>query len=278
VIARAVHNASPRARQAFVAINCAAIPENLLESELFGYVRGAFTGATTDKPGLFEHADGGTMFLDEIGELPISLQGKLLRVLQEGEIRRVGDRKNRTVDVRLVAATARDLVVETKEGRFREDLFYRLNVVPIHLPPLAERPEDIASLARHFAALLAARLRRPLQLSDAAIDWLSQQPWPGNVRELAHAIERAAVLSDAELLEPQHFHRDAAGGRGSDDAARDLPADGDGTLRQAVERAERDAIEAALRAAGGNRRIAAERLGISLRTLFNKLDRLKTLE
>jgi two-component system response regulator AtoC len=275
VIARAIHNASPRSRQAFVAINCAAIPENLLESELFGHLRGAFTGATADKPGLFEHADGGTMFLDEIGELPLALQGKLLRVLQEGEIRRLGERKNRRVDVRLVAATARDLIAETKAGRFREDLFYRLNVVPIHLPPLSERREDITSLAHHFAALLAARLRRPLRVSADAIEWLTQQPWPGNVRELAHAIERAAVLSDAEVLEPRHFRRDA----GADEAEPDLPADaGDGSLRQAVERAERDAIGAALRAAGGNRRIAAERLGISLRTLFNKLDRLKTLD
>jgi two-component system response regulator AtoC len=274
VIARAIHNASPRARQAFVAINCAAIPENLLESELFGHLRGAFTGAAADKPGLFEHADGGTMFLDEIGELPLALQGKLLRVLQEGEIRRLGERKNRRVDVRLLAATARDLVAETKEGRFREDLFYRLNVVPIHLPPLSERREDITSLAHHFAAGLGARLRRPLRVSPGAIEWLTQQPWPGNVRELAHAIERAAVLSDAEVLEPEHFRRDAA----ANDAATDLTADtGEGSLREAVERAEREAIGAALRAAGGNRRMAAERLGISLRTLFNKLDRLKTL-
>ncbi|MGH7699892.1 MAG: sigma-54-dependent transcriptional regulator, partial [Gemmatimonadales bacterium] len=165
VIARALHHASPRARDAFVAINCAAIPEALLESELFGHVRGAFTGATADKAGLFEQADGGTLLLDEIGELPVGLQAKLLRVLQDGEIRRVGDQKTRRVDVRVLAATARDLAAEAAAGRFRDDLFYRLNVVAIHLPPLAERPEDVAPLAQHFAAQLGRRLGRRLALS-----------------------------------------------------------------------------------------------------------------
>ncbi|HXF94507.1 MAG TPA: sigma-54 dependent transcriptional regulator [Gemmatimonadales bacterium] len=274
VIARAIHHASPRAREAFVAVNCAAIPENLLESELFGHVRGAFTGATADKPGLFEQAEGGTLFLDEIGELPLQLQAKLLRVLQEGEIRRIGDQRTRRVDVRVLAATAKNLAAETRAGRFREDLFYRLNVVAIALPPLAERPEDIAPLARHFAATLSSRLGRRVVLSEAAIAWLEEQPWPGNVRELAHAIERAAVLSDQEVLEPADLTRSLAGSASGErgQAGGDLP--GRGALRDAVERAEREAITAALAATGGNRRAAADRLGVSLRTLFYKLERL----
>jgi len=271
VIARAIHHASPRAREAFVAINCAAIPENLLESELFGHRRGAFTGATADKPGLFEQADGGTLFLDEIGDMPLALQAKLLRVLQEGELRRVGDDKNRHVDVRVLGATARDLEREAKAGRFREDLFYRLNVVTVYLPPLAERPQDVAPLAQHFAALLSDRLGRKLTLSAVTVAWLEAQPWPGNVRELAHAIERAAVLTDADVLEPEHF-RERPGA--APPAAQAAESGDDGTLRAAVERIERDTISAALRAADGNRRLAAQRLGISLRTLFYKLERL----
>src|SRR5213083_157037 len=208
VIAQAIHRASPRAGDAFVAINCAAIPETLLESELFGYVRGAFTGAAGDKPGLFEQADRGTLLLDEIGELPIALQAKLLRVLQEGEIRRVGDQKTRRVDARVLAATAKDLAAEVAAGGFREDLFYRLNVVTIHLPTLRERVADIAPLAGHFAARLGRRLGRRVTLSAAALRWLEQQPWRGNVRELEHAIERAAVLSNKELLEPEDLRRE----------------------------------------------------------------------
>jgi len=271
MIAQAIHRASPRAGGPFVAVNCAAIPDTLLESELFGYVKGAFTGAQADRPGLFEQAEDGTLLLDEIGELPLPLQAKLLRVLQENEIRRVGDQKTRRVNVRLLAATARDLAADAAAGRFRHDLFDRLNVVAIHLPPLSERREDIAPLARHFAALLARRLGRRLELSDAAIAWLREQPWPGNVRALEHAIERAAVLSDKEILEPVDLRKEplpaprsgAAGEQGA----------GSGTLREVVERAERGAISDALRAAGGNRREAAKRLGVSLRTLFYKMDR-----
>jgi two-component system response regulator AtoC len=267
VIARAIHRASPRGREGFVAVNCAAIPEALLESELFGHIRGAFTGATADKAGLFEQADGGTLFLDEIGELPTNLQAKLLRVLQDNEIRRIGDQKARRVDVRVLAATARDLEAETRTGRFREDLFYRLNVVKIHLPPLAARREDIAPLARQFAAALSQRMGRRLALSDAAVEWLERQPWPGNVRELAHAIERAAVLSGKEVLDSGDFAP-----VGAQHAA---PLVGSaGTLRDVVERAEREAIGQALAAAGGNRRHAAKQLGISLRTLFYKMERL----
>jgi two-component system response regulator AtoC len=271
VIARAIHRASPRANKAFVGINCAAIPEALLESELFGHVRGAFTGASGDKTGLFEAASGGTILLDEIGELPLGLQAKLLRVLQEGEIRRVGDQKTRKVDARVLAATARDLAAEIRAGRFREDLFYRINVVAIELPPLRERHDDVAPLARHFAAVLAQRLGRPLSLSDDAIAWLEDQEWPGNVRELENTIERAAVLTNHQILGPADLqsgplpsplsHADAEKGEGS------------GSLRDVTEAAERQAIIAALQATDGNRREAAERLGVSLRTLFYKIDR-----
>ena len=269
VIAQAIHRASPRAGEAFVAINCAAIPETLLESELFGYVRGAFTGAAGDKPGLFEQADRGTLLLDEIGELPIALQAKLLRVLQEGEIRRVGDQKTRRVDARVLAATAKDLAAEVAAGRFREDLFYRLNVVTIHLPTLRERVADIAPLAGHFAVRLGRRLGRRVTLSAAALRWLEQQPWRGNVRELEHAIERAAVLSNKETLEPDDLQK------GPLPAHRSHQEQGAGsaTLREAAERGERVAIAEALEAAGGNRREAAKLLGVSLRTLFYKMER-----
>src|SRR6266511_3147323 len=269
VIAQAIHRASPRAAGPFVAVNCAAIPDTLLESELFGYVKGAFTGAAGDRPGLFEQADGGTLLLFEIGELPLPLQAKLLRVLQESEIRRVGDQRTRRVDVRLLAATARDLATEAAAGRFREDLFDRLNVVAIHLPPLAERREDVAPLARHFAAQVARRLGRPVALSDAAVAWMVEQRWPGNARELEHAIERAAVLSDKEILEPVDLRREPLPSPPSPGEK----GEGRGTLREVVETAEREAIRAALGAAGGNRREAAKRLGVSLRTLFYKMDR-----
>jgi len=271
VIARAIHRASPRATKAFVGINCAAIPEALLESELFGHVRGAFTGASGDKTGLFEHANGGTLLLDEIGELPIGLQAKLLRVLQEGEIRRVGDQKTRTVDVRVLAATARDLEAETRAGRFREDLFYRINVVVIELPPLRERQDDIAPLARHFAARLALRFRRPVSLSDASIAWLEEQEWPGNVRQLENAIERAAVLTNREVLSPADFRNEPLPSPLSQDAGE--KGEGRGTLREVTDAAERLAIIEALRATDGNRRDAAKLLGVSLRTLFYKIER-----
>jgi len=268
VIARAIHRASPRAARPFVGINCAAIPESLLESELFGHVRGAFTGATADKAGLFDQASGGTLLLDEIGELPVGLQAKLLRVLQEGEIRRVGDQKTRRVDVRVLAATARDLAAEAAVGRFREDLFYRINVVAIELPPLRERREDIAPLARHFVARLAQRFGRPLTLSEATTLWLEQQEWKGNVRELENSIERAVVLTDRDALEPEDFRvvpplRSVERGSGGEA----------GRLNDVVEAAETQAISDALKAVDGNRREAAKKLGVSLRTLFYKMSR-----
>jgi len=269
VVARAIHRASPRAGGPFIGINCAAIPESLLESELFGHVRGAFTGAVGDKPGLFEQAERGTILLDEIGEMPLPLQTKLLRVLQESEIRRVGDQRSRKVDVRVLAATARDLEVDAKTGSFREDLLYRLNVVAIHIPPLRQRREDIPALALHFARLAGQRLGRRLGLSRAAVEWLQGQSWPGNARELEHTIERAGVLTDHEILEPQDFRpAEPRGGAGTLSANGTPP-----TLRDTLDVAERTAIAEALAAAGGNRREAATRLGVSLRTLFYKIAR-----
>ena len=272
VVARAIHRASPRAGGPFIGINCAAIPESLLESELFGHVRGAFTGAVADKPGYFEQAERGTLLLDEIGEMPLPLQAKLLRVLQEGEIRRVGDERTRKVDVRVLAATARNLEADAESGSFREDLLYRLNVVAIHLPPLRERPEDIPALAHHFARLAGKRLGRRPGLSAAAVGWLAAQGWPGNARELEHTIERAGVLSDHEILEPEDFR--TAKSRGASPAALAATAAGTSpTLRETLDVAERTAIAEALAAAGGNRREAATRLGVSLRTLFYKIAR-----
>jgi two-component system response regulator HydG len=204
--ARAIHQHSPRSEKPFVALNCSAIPTDLVESELFGHVRGAFTGATATRPGLFEAADGGTLFLDEIGDLPPLAQVKLLRALQEGEVKRVGANETRTVDVRVIAATNVDLKTRIQAGKFREDLYYRLNVVAIALPRLRDRPEDIPLLAQHFVAKYAGRSNRPVRaISNAALDLLLAQPWPGNVRELENAIEHAVVFCLGETIEPENL-------------------------------------------------------------------------
>ena len=201
LLAKLIHSASPRRKSAFVAINCAAIPENLLESELFGFEKGAFTGATSAKPGRFEQADGGTLVLDEIGELPVALQGKLLRAIQERTIDRLGGSRPIAVDVRIIALTNRDLVTEVKEGRFREDLYYRLNVIPLRLPPLRERPADLDLLALHFAERYARDNDRPTpKLSPSFQGALARHPWPGNIRELENAIQRCVVLNPSNLL------------------------------------------------------------------------------
>jgi DNA-binding NtrC family response regulator len=204
--ARAIHQHSARAEKAFVALNCSAIPVDLVESELFGHMRGAFTGATATRPGLFESADGGTLFLDEVGDLPPLAQVKLLRALQEGEVKRVGSNETRTVDVRVIAATNVDLKTRIGAGGFREDLYYRLNVVAISLPRLRERPEDIPLLAQHFVQKYAQRAIRPVRgISGAALEVLLAQPWPGNVRELENAIEHAVVFCGTEMIEPQNL-------------------------------------------------------------------------
>jgi two-component system response regulator AtoC len=271
VLARELHRQSPRAGAPFVAVNCAAIPDALLESELFGHVRGAFTGAVGDHAGLFDQAAGGTIFLDEIGEVPTALQAKLLRVLQDGEIRRVGDRAARRVDARVVAATARDLEVEVREGRFREDLYYRLNVVSVRLPPLAERPEDLPPLIRHLMTRHARRLgRAEPALAPEAARVLLDYAWPGNVRELENALERAMVLARGGAIGPEDLPAAVLAGaaRGAGTPGADL------TLGHQAAAAEAAAIKAALERVGGNRRQAAQILGISVRTLFYRLRRL----
>jgi two-component system response regulator AtoC len=278
VLARAIHRMSPRSEQGFTAINCAAIPEHLLESELFGHVRGAFTGATADRAGLFELAHEGTLLLDEIGDLPLDLQAKLLRVLEESEIRRVGGRESKKVDVRVLAATAKPLEAAVERGEFRADLFYRLNVVHLHLPPLRERPDDVPALLTHFARQAATRLGHPVSITPSALDALTHHSWPGNVRELRNAVERAAVLGTGGPLEPRDFA--LANGNGNGHGASHgngafTPATGGSLeLKTQVEAVERHAIQRALEASGGNRRQAASLLGISLRTLFYKMRRL----
>jgi two-component system response regulator AtoC len=271
VLARAIHRMSPRAERSIVAITCAAIPEHLLESELFGHTKGAFTGATGDRPGLFELAHEGTLLLDEIGDLPLELQAKLLRVLEEGEVRRVGGREPRKVDVRVIAATAKALEQAVERSEFRADLFYRLNVVRLHLPPLRERPEDVPALLTHFARQAAQRLGHPVSVTPAALTALTHHHWPGNVRELRNAVERAAVLGGDRPLDTRDFLVPA---NGNGNGAGHLNGNGTLDLKTQVEAVERVAIQKALEASGGNRRQAASLLGISLRTLFYKMRRL----
>ncbi len=270
VLARELHRLSPRAARPFVAVNCAAIPEALLESELFGHVRGAFTGAVGDRTGLFEEASGGTLFLDEVGELPTPLQAKLLRVLQDGELRRVGDRTSRRVDARVVAATARDLEAEVAAGAFREDLFYRLNVVAIRLPPLAERPEDVPPLIQVLLAKHAARLGTPTpEIEPDALRGLLDYAWPGNVRELSNALERALVLARGRTIRRADLPAAVLANAAARPAPRGLGADL--TLKRHGGALEGEIIREALQRTGGNRRQAAELLGISIRALFYKL-------
>ncbi|MBI2372056.1 MAG: sigma-54-dependent Fis family transcriptional regulator [Deltaproteobacteria bacterium] len=261
VIARAIHGLSPRADRPFIPVSCVAIPENLLESELFGHERGAFTGAVAQRRGRFELADGGTLFLDEVGDMSPALQARLLRVLQERQFERVGGTRTIRVDVRLVAATNRDLEQAVLERGFREDLYYRLKVFPIHLPPLRERREDILPLATTFLARVASRHHREgLRLSRATVQSLLEYAWPGNVRELEHAIERTLIVARGEEIQPENL---ALGVRSPGAAPTPQP----GTM----EEIEKAAILRALEETGGNRRLAARRLGMALRTLQYRL-------
>jgi two-component system response regulator AtoC len=270
LIARLIHRASPRAAEPFVAVNCGAIPEPLLESELFGHAKGAFTGAITDKAGLFEEANGGTLFLDEIGELPLALQVKLLRALQEGEVRRVGANTARRVDVRVIAATNRDLAADVASGRFRGDLYYRVNVVTIKLPALRERREDIPDLALHFLRQTNARLGLSVELiAPAAMRLLMEYPWPGNVRELENVIERALVLTAGPTIEPEHLADLVAVPRPG--APETPPADGDLSVKRRTEELERTLIRRALERTRGNRTRAAQLLELSHRALLYKI-------
>ncbi len=269
LVAKALHFNSVRRDKPFVAVNCGAIPENLLESELFGHVRGAFTDASKTRAGLFEEADGGTLFLDEIGELPLNLQVKLLRVLQEEEIRKVGGSKSQKVDVRVVAATVRDLAEEVKAGRFREDLFYRLNVLPIRLPPLRERKGDVTLLVDHFIGRFNQRLGTSIRGVDAsALKLLMQYEWPGNVRELENTIERAMVLADGPDIGPDDLGPRI---REASDRVKLTLASGELSIKKMTRIIEEELIRRALEKTGGNRTRAAELLEISHRALLYKI-------
>jgi transcriptional regulator with PAS, ATPase and Fis domain len=268
VVARLLHARSQRSRGPFLGINCGALPETLLDSELFGHKAGAFTGATSDHAGLFEDAAGGTLFLDEIGEISHGLQVKLLRVLQEREIRRVGESRTRKIDVRILAATNRDLAEAMRRGGFREDLYYRLRVIEIAIPPLRERKEDILPLARFFVERLRAKLKMPnLRLAATTIDPLVAYPWPGNVRELENAIEHAAVLTRNGQITPELLPSNVVLGAGT----RFSPGKGPRSLHQV----EREHIRAVLAQSGGNRTRAAAVLGISSTTLWRRLKTMK---
>jgi two-component system response regulator AtoC len=269
LVARAIHSRSTRKSSPFVPINCGAIPENLLESELFGHKKGAFTDASADKRGLFEEANGGTLFLDEIGELPLNLQVKLLRVLQEESIRRLGDTRDVKVDVRIVAATHRDLAADAKAGRFREDLFYRINVLPIAIPPLRARREDINLLIDHFVARNNARLGTKIRgLSNEARKLLLEYGWPGNVRELENTIERAMVLSESDVLQSNDLPEKI---REALDPVQVQLATGELSIKKTTAAIEQILIRRALQKTKGNRTRAAEVLEISHRALLYKI-------
>jgi two-component system, NtrC family, response regulator HydG len=271
-IAHAIHDLGPRRSRKFATINCSAVVETLFESELFGHVRGAFTGATDNKAGLFEAADGGTLFLDEIGELPASVQAKLLRVLETGEIQRVGSLQARKVDVRIVAATNRDPRVEVEAGRFRSDLFYRLNVVELHVPPLRERREDIPYLTAAFVKDFGARFGKPIEgVTPGAEQVLMSGAWPGNVRELRNVLERACMLTEGHVL----TERDLAGAMPAvrePTPAHALSQAGP-SATQDLDQVEREHIIRVLAEVKGNKQAAARRLGISRRTLYRRLER-----
>jgi len=270
LVAAGIHAKSGRADQSFITVNCGGVPENLLESEFFGYVRGAFTGADQDKKGLFEEADEGTFFLDEIGELSLSMQVKLLRVLQEQEVRPLGTAQRRKVDVRILAATAKNLSEEVQQGRFREDLFYRLNVINIQVPPLRHRSEDIPQLCDHFIRKFAENLNLidVKGVSKAAMQFLLTYSWPGNVRELENMMERAVILAEGEYIEPNNL---------PDDIFENSPRNvrefltGVSTIKEGKKRVEEQLIRQALKKTEGNKSQAAQSLEISYPSLLNKI-------
>ncbi len=269
LVARAIHHRSSRRGGPFVAVNCGAIPENLLESELFGHRKGAFTDAVHDRRGLFEEADGGSLFLDEIGELPLALQVKLLRVLEDEKIRRVGDTRDLKVDVRIITATHRDLTTETKAGRFREDLFYRLNVLPILVPPLRDRREDSPLLIDHFVARNNNRLGTSIRgLDTESRRLLFEYPWPGNVRELENTIERAMVLAEGDQIVAQDLPDRLREAR---DPVQMQLASGELSVKKTMRIIEEILIRRALQKTKGNRTRAAEVLEISHRALLYKI-------
>jgi two-component system, NtrC family, response regulator HydG len=276
LVARALHKLGPRKNRRFVCFNCSAVVETLFESELFGHTRGAFTGAHEAKAGLFEIADGGTLFLDEIGELPLAMQAKLLRVVEYGEVQRVGASEPKRVDVTVIAATNRDLAEEIRQGRFRQDLYYRLNIVEIALPPLRDRHEDVPLLAAAFIREFAKRFNKPIGgMSPGAERLLATAPWPGNIRELRNTLERASILTDGPILNELELRgavsRMAPLG-GAAPASADVPAESTAAPPVPIEALDRSAVERALDEAGGNKSAAARRLGVSRRAFYRRLD------
>lgn len=269
LVARGIHKASPRVKEEFIAVNCGGIPENLMESEFFGYTKGAFTGADKETKGLFAAADQGTLFLDEIGELPLNMQVKLLRVLQEQEVRPIGSSRNRKVNVRLITATAKNLEEEVSLGRFRQDLFYRLNVINIHIPPLRERPEDIDLLSRHFLKKFSTEMNIEIHgISPAVTTLLLQHPWPGNVRELENVIERAIILADKKIILPENLPPEFGikqQRRRLDDYFSEL------SIKKGRKIMEKSLISRALEATEGNKSQASELLEISYPALLAKI-------
>ncbi len=270
LLARFIHDTSSRSEKPFIAVNCAAVPEHLLESELFGHARGAFTGATATKAGKFELADGGTLLLDEIGEMPVNLQPKLLRALQERAFERLGDTRTIAVNIRVVATTNVSLYTMVEQGKFRADLYYRLNVIPLSLPPLRNRREDIPALAESFACDFARELGRPSPILSAEfIDNLQRQAWPGNVRELRNFIRRVLTLSDFNEIDHELLTSELSSSLPSDMRARTMPTTA--AAGTSIREAERYLLENALGVTGGNRTRAAEMLGVSVRTIRNKI-------
>lgn len=269
LIAKGIYTESKRYIKPFISVNCAGIPEALLESEMFGYRKGAFTGADRDHKGLFEAAEGGILFLDEIGDLPMSLQAKLLRVLHDNEIRPVGETRARRVNVRVIAATSKDLDHAVKTGVFRGDLFFRLNVLHIHLPPLASRPEDIPILSQFFVERIGRKFDKPVKgISSAAMNLLLSRSWPGNVRELENMIERAVVLAEGEILFPENFPEDRLSRDPAGYVEGEVPVF---SIKIGKEMMEKDLIRRALAATGGNRSQAARLLEISHPSLLSKI-------
>ncbi len=272
LVASAIHFNSNRRAKNYIRVSCASLPESLIESELFGYEKGAFTGANQRRIGRFEAASGGTLFLDEIGELPLGFQVKLLRVLQERQVERLGSHQSIDIDARIVSASLRPLEEEIRSGRFREDLYFRLNTVTIHLPSLRERREDIPLLANHFLREFAEQAGKQIAgFSDDVLGLFEAHPWPGNVRELRNVVERAVLFSRSELIGADELSAGLRSGIGVGPAPATRPAAGVITMQQAVERAEIEAIRAALRSTGGRRSDAAEKLGVSRKTLWEKI-------
>ncbi len=274
VVARQIHAWSARAAGPFVRVNCAALPEGLLESELFGHERGAFTGATHAKEGYFQTASGGTLFIDEVGEMPLAAQVKLLNVLENRSLVRVGGTREQPVDVRVVCATHRDPARLLAEGRFREDLYYRISTFALRVPPLRERPSDVAPLAALFARRFSPRPGPPARFTDAALAALARHDWPGNVRELRNAVEHALVLAEGAPVGPEHLPPGVRDGRRPAPPARPAPPGRAAPMRDRLLELERAGIEEALEAEGGNRTRAAKRLGMPRRTLVHKLGKL----